>query len=46
MLGMQNTKYPSDRTDTEWKILQPLLPPRRKRGRPPTERRRVLDAIR
>lgn len=46
MLGMQITKYPSDLTDTEWKILQPLLPPRHKRGRPPTDRRRVLDAIR
>jgi putative transposase len=46
MLGMQNTQYPSDLTDTEWKILQPLLPPRRKRGRPPTDRRLVLNAIR
>jgi putative transposase len=46
MLGMQNTKSPSDLTDTEWKILPPLLPPRRKRGRPSTDRRRVLDAIR
>ena len=38
--------YPTDCTDTEWEILRPLLPPRAKRGRPPTDRRQVINAIR
>lgn len=43
---MRTTTYPSDLTNAEWKILQPMLPPRAKRGRPPTDRRLVLNAIR
>ncbi len=41
--------YPSDLTDEEWAILEPLLerPRRDGRGRPrPVERREVVDAIR
>ena len=38
--------YPSDLTDAEWKLLEPLLPGRKKLGRPARYRRRlVLDAI-
>jgi putative transposase len=45
MLGMQITEYPSSLTDAEWEILRPLLPPRAKRGRPPTSRRQVINGI-
>ncbi len=38
--------YPTDLNDTEWEILRPLLPVRAKRGRPPTDRRLVINAIR
>jgi putative transposase len=38
-------KYPSDLTDKQWRIIQRLLPPRRQRGRPPIDRRLVIDAI-
>src|SRR5438270_778315 len=38
--------YPSDVTDGEWAILEPLLYPERATGRPPrVDRRDVLDAI-
>src|SRR6266704_3166827 len=38
--------YSTDLNDTEWEILRPLLPLRAKRGRPPTDRRLVINAIR
>jgi putative transposase len=38
--------YPSDLTDAQWSVLQPLLPKSGKTGRPVTvDRRRILDAI-
>lgn len=38
--------YPSDLTDAEWQIVQPLLPGRNRLGRPrQVELRRVWDAI-
>ena len=42
-------KYPTDLTDPQWEILQPLLPPRKWRrggpGRPPCSRRTVINGI-
>lgn len=38
-------KYPSDLSNEQWRIIQKLLPPRSRRGRPPIDRRRVIDAI-
>ncbi|WP_025694338.1 transposase, partial [Paenibacillus durus] len=34
-------------TDEEWNILEPLLPPARKKqgGRPPKDRRQMLNAV-
>ena len=32
-------------TDAQWAFLKRLLPKRRKRGRPPTDRRLLMDAI-
>lgn len=32
-------------TDAQWSFLKRLLPKPRKRGRPPTDRRRILDAL-
>lgn len=43
---MHTTKYPTDLTDEEWQVLRPLLPPRSKMGRPPADRRQVIDGIR
>jgi transposase len=39
--------YPSDTTDAEWAVLEPLLLPKTKRGRPRQhQRRRIVDALR
>lgn len=37
--------YGSSLSDAQWDILQLILPKRAKRGRPPTDLRRILDAI-
>ena len=38
-------KYPSDLTDEQWQILKRLIPARARRGRPPVDRRQVINAI-
>jgi transposase len=39
-------RYPSDVTNEEWAILEPLLPPRSSMGRPPKhERRQIVNAL-
>lgn len=35
----------SDLTDEEWRTVQPLLPPRKRRGRPRADDRRTLNGI-
>ncbi len=42
---MDGANYPSDVTDEQWQIIRKLLPPRKKRGRPPVDRRAVINAI-
>jgi putative transposase len=43
---MKPKPYPSDLTDAQWAILEPLLPKDRPLGRPrKTSRRRIVDAI-
>jgi transposase len=37
--------YDSDLTDAQWSVLQPMLPKPKPCGRPPTDRRRVINAI-
>ena len=37
--------YDSNLTDDQWAFLEPMLPARKKRGRPPTDRRLIIDAI-
>jgi len=37
--------YPSDLTDEQWQLIRPLLPKRKKRGRPPLDRRDVINAV-
>jgi len=39
-------QYDSDLTNEQWKIIRRLLPKRAKTGRPPLDRRRVLNAMR
>ena len=46
MIKREREPYPSDLTDAEWKILQPLIPGPAKLGRPPRyEKRAILNAI-
>jgi len=43
---MNRKAYPSDLTDPEWAILEPLIPPAKQGGRPRTvNMREVLNAI-
>lgn len=42
---MKNAIYDSSLTDAQWTYLKPMLPKPAQRGRPPTDRRRILDAI-
>jgi len=42
---VKNAIYDTHLTDAQWAYLQPLLPKTAKRGRPATDRRRILDAI-
>jgi putative transposase len=42
---MNGTNYPSDVTDRQWQIISKLLPPRKTRGRPPVDRREIINAI-
>ena len=41
--------YPTDLTDEQWQVIEPLLPSPTwhpgGRGRPPVERRRVINGI-
>jgi putative transposase len=38
-------KYSSDLTNRQWQLIRQLLPPRRRLGRKPIDRRRVINAI-
>lgn len=40
-----STNYPSDVTDEQWQVLRKLLPKRARLGRPPIDRRRIVDAV-
>lgn len=42
---MQNSSYDTDLTDAQWQVIEPLFPPRKPIGRPPTPLRHLLDAI-
>ena len=42
---MKTAIYETSLTDAQWAIIKPMLPAISKRGRPPTDRRLVLDAI-
>jgi transposase len=37
--------YESSLTDAQWAVLEPLLPKPKKLGRPPSERRQIIDAV-
>lgn len=44
--SMNDTVYSSDLTDQQWEAIEPMLPARSERGRPPLySRRRMLEAI-
>lgn len=42
---MKNAIYDSNLTDAQWAFLKPMLPTPSKRGRPPTDRRSIINAI-
>ncbi len=43
---MRRRDYPSDLTDAQWKILEPLIPPAKEGGHPrTTDMREVVNAI-
>jgi putative transposase len=42
---MQKFLYPTDLTDEQWAVIEPLLPTVKRRGRPPANRRKVINAL-
>jgi putative transposase len=42
---MKNACYDTDLTDAQWQLLRPHVPKPAKRGRPPTDPRRLLNAM-
>jgi transposase len=42
---VKNAIFATNLTDAQWDYLKPMLPKPAKRGRPPTDRRRILDAV-
>jgi transposase len=42
---MKIATYDTNLTDAQWAYLKPMLPKPAKRGRPPMDRRRILEAI-
>jgi putative transposase len=44
-ITMNETNYPSDVTDKQWQIISKLLPPKKKCGRKPIDRRWIINAI-
>ena len=43
---MKRKRYPSDLTDEQWALLEPLLPPPHRRGQPrKTDLREVVNAL-
>lgn len=43
--AMKIATFYTSLTDAQWAFLKRLLPKRPKRGRPPTDRRRIMDAL-
>ncbi len=46
MVGHARLPYPTDVSDAEWTILEPLLPAAKRLGRPRADLRQVVNAIR
>lgn len=42
---MKIATYETELTDAQWEFLQPMLPKPKQRGRPPTDRRCVINSI-
>ena len=42
---MNESGYPTDLTEPQWELLQPLLPQGKGGGRPPADLRRVLNGL-
>jgi putative transposase len=45
-MDVEKRRYPTDLTDTEWAILEPLIPPEKPGGRPRSvDMREIMNAI-
>lgn len=42
---MRCTEYPSSLSDKQWRFIEKMLPEQKERGRPPSDRRNIIDAI-
>jgi len=42
---VENAIYDSDLTDSQWEFLEPMLGKAKGFGRPPTDRRKIINAI-
>ena len=42
---MKIANYATDMTDGQWSLIEPMLPPRKRRGRPRSDLRRVFNAL-
>lgn len=42
---MKTAIYDTNLTDAQWQLLEPMLPAPKTRGRPPTNRRHIINAI-
>jgi putative transposase len=46
VMDVEKRRYPTDLTDTEWAILEPLIPPEKPGGRPRSvDMREIMNAI-
>lgn len=43
--AMQTSSCDTDLTEEEWQLMEPLFPPRKRMGRPPTPLRPLLNPI-
>ena len=42
---MKRKPYDSDLTDAQWKLIEPMLPPPKRRGRPRADLREIINAL-
>jgi len=43
--AMQTPSYDTDLTEEQWRLIEPVFPPRKRMGRPPAPLRPLLNAV-